>query len=67
MGGPRPLMTRNLLYTGVTRARKCLVIMGDDDTVRQMIDNHDTHRRYTSLDRQIRQVFLPDEDGTGLP
>ena len=67
MGGPRPLMTRNLLYTGVTRARKCLVIMGDDETVRQMIDNHDTHRRYTSLDRQIRQVFLPDEDGTGLP
>ena len=37
--GPRMLLNRNLLYTAVTRARNCVVILGDQSTIRQMIDN----------------------------
>lgn len=59
LGGPRPLMTRNLLYTGVTRAKSCLVMMGDEETVRQMIDNYDMKKRCTSLDIHIK-ALLPD-------
>ena len=53
LGGPRPLMTRNLLYTAVTRARNCLVILGDEGAVRSMIDNRQVRRRYTSLNERI--------------
>ena len=53
LGGPRPLMTRNLLYTAVTRAKNCLVILGDENAVRSMIDNRQVRRRYTSLDKRI--------------
>ena len=56
LGGPRPLMTRNLLYTAVTRAKSCLVILGDEETVRMMIDNLKTRVRYTSLDRRIIEM-----------
>lgn len=40
LGGPRMLMTRNLLYTAVTRARKCVTIVGSDVTFQAMIGNH---------------------------
>jgi len=56
LGGPRPLMSRNLLYTAVTRAKSCLVILGDEETVRKMIDNKRTRHRYTSLDRRIMEL-----------
>ncbi len=56
LGGPRMLLTRNLLYTAVTRARKCLVLMGDEETVRNMIDNRTRQVRYTSLDRRILEL-----------
>lgn len=60
LGGPRMLLNRNLLYTAVTRARKCLVLMGDEETVRRMIDNRTKQMRYTSLDKRILELF-PDK------
>ncbi len=54
--GPRMLFNRNLLYTGVTRARSCVTILGSSQTVRNMIDNVSENRRYTSLDQRIREV-----------
>ncbi|MDE7224544.1 MAG: ATP-dependent RecD-like DNA helicase [Acetatifactor sp.] len=53
--GPRMLLNRNLLYTGVTRARSCVTILGSSQTVRSMIDNASENRRYTSLDQRIRE------------
>lgn len=53
--GPRMLFNRNLLYTGVTRARNCVTILGSSQTVRSMIDNVSENRRYTSLDQRIRE------------
>lgn len=54
--GPRMLMSRNLLYTAVTRARKCVTLVGDENTFEQMIDNVVELRRYTALDERIREL-----------
>ncbi|MCD7762188.1 MAG: ATP-dependent RecD-like DNA helicase [Lachnospiraceae bacterium] len=54
--GPRMLMNRNLLYTAVTRARKCVTLVGDAGTFDQMIDNTVELRRYTALDERIREL-----------
>ncbi len=54
--GPRMLFNRNLLYTGVTRARNCVTILGSSDTVYDMIANESENRRYTSLDLRIREL-----------
>ncbi|MDD3279622.1 MAG: ATP-dependent RecD-like DNA helicase [Lachnospiraceae bacterium] len=53
LGGPRMLMTRNLLYTAVTRARKCVTLVGSDVTFQAMIDNHQEAARYTTLAERI--------------
>ncbi len=55
--GPSMLLTRNLLYTGVTRARRYAVLVGSDAVVRQMIDNKKEVERHTSLQEQIKSVF----------
>ena len=49
VGGPPMLLTRNLFYTAVTRARRLVVLVGRDAAVRQMVQNVDTARRYSSL------------------
>ncbi len=54
--GPKLLFNRNLLYTGVTRAKSCVTILGSSETVRGMIDNVSENRRYTSLDQRIREL-----------
>ena len=54
--GPKMLFNRNLLYTGVTRAKSCVTILGSSQTVRSMIDNVSENRRYTSLNQRIREV-----------
>ena len=54
LSGPRMLFNRNLLYTGITRARSCVTILGSSDTVRGMIDNVSENRRYTALEERIR-------------
>lgn len=55
LGGPRMLMNRNLLYTAVTRARKCVTIVGSEASFQEMIDNEREQRRYTSLELRIRE------------
>ena len=49
MSGPRMLLNRNLLYTAVTRAKKCVTIVGNDETFNQMIQNNSQQRRYSGL------------------
>ena len=56
LGGPRMLFNRNLLYTGITRARNCVTILGSSETVRNMIDNVRENRRYTALESRIREI-----------
>lgn len=53
--GPRMLYNRNLLYTAVTRAKKCLTIVGSDSTFQEMIQNENQQNRYTSLAERIRE------------
>lgn len=60
LSGPRMLMTRNLLYTAVTRAKSCVVILGSEDAVRSMIQNKSEQLRYTSLDERIRELCTED-------
>ena len=43
------LLTRNLLYTGMTRAKKLLIMIGNDNLVHYMIQNADTRKRNTAL------------------
>ena len=54
LGGPKMLMNRNLLYTAVTRARKCVTIVGDDKTFGEMIENNRQQKRYCGLAEEIR-------------
>ncbi len=54
--GPAPLMTRNLIYTAVTRARSCVTVVGSPATFQAMIDNNTEQKRYSSLDCQLKQI-----------
>ena len=49
------LMNRNLLYTGITRAKKLLIIIGSDRVVNYMIQNIDSKKRNTGLEFKMRQ------------
>ena len=49
LSGPRMLMNRNLLYTAVTRAKKCVTIVGNDETFNMMIENASQLKRYSGL------------------
>lgn len=55
--GPRMLMNRNLLYTAVTRARKCVTIVGNDETFNAMIQNNSQQRRYSGLKDRIKETI----------
>ena len=57
LSGPRMLFNRNLLYTGVTRAKNCVTILGSRKTVQEMIDNNYQNRRYTGLADRIRELI----------
>ena len=50
------LLTRNLLYTGITRAKKLLIILGTDRTVEYMIQNTETKKRNTGLEYKIKNI-----------
>jgi exodeoxyribonuclease V alpha subunit len=54
--GPSMLFNRNVLYTAVTRAKKCVTIIGSSDTIQRMIRNTMEQRRYSGLERAIRDV-----------
>ena len=55
LGGPRMLMNRNLLYTAVTRARRCVTLVGDEKTFYEMEENRMEQSRYTALDLWIKE------------
>ena len=55
VSGPPMLMTRNLLYTAVTRAKRLVVIVGREGCVRQMVDNNHILRRYSALDVRLKK------------
>ena len=52
---PPMLLTRNLLYTGITRAKEMLIIIGNDRIVEFMIKNVDSKKRNTGLEYKMRQ------------
>ena len=56
LGGPRMLMSRNLLYTAVTRARKCVTMVGSEQTFDAMVQNLMEHNRFTTLDLRIQEL-----------
>lgn len=55
--GPRMLMTRNILYTGVTRAKTCVCLIGEENVFRQMIHTANEQKRYSTLSVRIREMY----------
>lgn len=55
--GPRMLFNRNLLYTAVTRAKRCVTIVGSEEIVMQMIENTMEQKRYSSLDLRLQEMI----------
>jgi len=54
--GPRMLLNRNLIYTAVTRAKKCVTIVGDDAVFRTMVENNSQLKRYSGLADQLKNT-----------
>ncbi|QFJ56230.1 ATP-dependent RecD-like DNA helicase [Pseudobutyrivibrio xylanivorans] len=57
MEGPKMLMNRNLLYTAITRAKKCVTMVGDANVYYSMIDNVSQAKRYSGLKARIEEAF----------
>ena len=55
--GPKMLMTRNLIYTAVTRARQCVCLVGIPQIFQSMVDNGMEQRRYSGLRGRIRELM----------
>jgi len=55
--GPPMLLTRNLLYTAVTRAKELAVLVGDQATLQRMVDNNRISHRYTALARRLKDIY----------
>ena len=55
--GPRQLYHRNLLYTAVTRAKKCVTLVGSEAVFQEMIRNNQDRKRNTSLAERIREFY----------
>ncbi|HSK67801.1 MAG TPA: ATP-binding domain-containing protein, partial [Candidatus Limnocylindria bacterium] len=56
VGGPRMLLTRNLLYTGITRARRLVVLVGRQEVLRMMAENNRERRRYSALGHWLARM-----------
>lgn len=54
--GPRMLMTRNLIYTAVTRAKKCVCLVGLPEMFQFMVDNEMEQKRYSGLKDRILEI-----------
>ena len=50
------LLTRNLLYTGITRAKKLLIVIGSEKIVKFMIQNVDSKKRNTGLEYKLKNL-----------
>lgn len=57
LAGPRQLYCRNLLYTAVARAKKCVTLVGNETVFREMIQNVDEQKRNTSLAERIQEIL----------
>lgn len=55
LSGPRMLMNRNILYTAVTRAKKCVCIVGAEEVFYGMVENGNEQRRYSTLAKRIQE------------
>ena len=55
VGGPPRLLTRNLFYTALTRARKLVVLVGREDAIAAMVRNNHIAARYTTLLQRLRE------------
>ena len=51
------LLTRNLLYTGMTRAKKLLIVIGNNNVIDLMINNADTKKRNTGLKEKLEKLL----------
>ena len=56
LSGPKMLMSRNLLYTAVTRAKSTVLLLGNEEQIYEMIDNADEQKRFTSLSDRIIEM-----------
>ena len=56
LSGPSMLMNRNLLYTAVTRARKCVTLVGNEVTFAQMVQNTSQQKRYSGLCHRLKEA-----------
>lgn len=54
--GPHMLMNRNLLYTAVTRAKKCVTLVGDDEVFYTMVNNTSQLKRYSGLMDRLKGI-----------
>ena len=64
--GPRMLMTRNLIYTAVTRARSCVCLVGQPEIFYSMAANSQEQKRYSGLKTRIQEIYrLPGQAQTG--
>lgn len=54
------LLTRNLLYTAITRAKKLLVVLGSNNTINYMINNVDSKKRNTGLKFKLERIMKED-------
>lgn len=61
LNGPRVLLHRNLLYTAITRAKKCVVIVGNGYKIHEMVDNADEQKRYSGLQWAICEQMRGEE------
>ena len=59
--GPRMLRTRNLIYTAVTRAKKCVVLIGEPSYFYEMVGNTKELERYTGLAARLRELSAREE------
>ena len=52
------LATRNLLYTGVTRGKRVVVLVGSQNKLEGMVDNNRIKERYSGLVYRLRRIFF---------
>lgn len=62
LGGPKMLLNRNLLYTAVTRAKKCVTLVGSKAVIYQMIKNVNEQKRYSGLCQRIVEMEKSDKE-----
>ena len=55
--GPSLLMNRNLLYTGITRAKELVTVVGYTKALKYMVENNNSLERYSTLEFRIKEIL----------